>query len=399
MMLAPLKKLTNFQTLYLKHNDNLEKILFLILGTLLLTACDLLPIQSMSLQDNQAGEAQQIAKFSGTIQAGETQQHLLPVAQVTSLTLILISDQSDLSISLFDPSGKTVATQATSPQPVEGALAFEGANYARIDIQTPTEGEWTVSLIAPQSSNYTLLAQAKTATHLNVQVKDYSQNVGETAKIYAALTQGQKLLHPSVVQIELYQAGQPINTFSFHDDGVSPDEKANDGIFSLEVSGQNLVGNLTGEVTAKDGYIQRQGSVSFSFVQPTAKILGVESERLIDENKDGLAEALEIKVKVDIKKTGQYILNAYLDDKNGQPIAYDQINNALDAIVGGEAQLKEGVQSLSLSFSGQQIRSHNTNGPFYIRLILQDQAQGGADIDVITKAHTTQPYPITDFVP
>jgi hypothetical protein len=127
--------------------------------------------------------------------------------------------------------------------------------------------------------------------------------------------------------------------------------------------------------------------------------LGVEAERLVDDNNDGLAEALEIQVRVDIKQTGQYILNAYLDDKDGQPIAYDQINNAIDAVLGGEAQLKEGKQTLSLSFSGQQIRSRNINGPFYIRLILQDQAQNGADVDVITKAHTTQPYQITDFGP
>lgn len=350
-------------------------------------------------QISEVDKVQQIAQFSGTLRAISTYQHLLPVSQVSSIALTLISDQPHLSISLVDPLGNVVATEATSDEPVEGTLAFEGTYYASIRITTPDEGEWTATLTASQESIYTLLLEGETATHLGVQVRNDRHNVGEAAIIYATLAQRQNILRPSTMQMELYQGGQVIGTFAFRDDGANPDEKANDGIFSLEVSGQDLTGNLTGEVTATDGHLQRQESVSFSFVQPTARILGVEAERLVDDNNDGLAEALEIQVRVDIKQTGQYILNAYLDDKDGQPIAYDQINNAIDAVLGGEAQLKEGKQTLSLSFSGQQIRSRNINGPFYIRLILQDQAQNGADVDVITKAHTTQPYQITDFGP
>lgn len=353
----------------------------------------------MSPANTQTDEAQQIAQFSGTAQAGNTAQHSFPVDQVGSLTLILVNDQPGLTLSLLDPSGANVATEISSAEPVDDALALEGAYYASIKIQDPPPGEWIASLTSPQSSPYTLLVQGTTTTRLNVQTKSYRQNVGEAAILHATLTQERAVLHPSIVQMELYQEARLIGTFSFHDDGAAPDEKAHDGIYSLEISDQGLIGTLFGTVTAKEGHVQRQALVSLLFVQPTAKILNIEGERLIDENSDGLAEYLEITVRLDVEQTGQYILNAYLDDKDGQAIAFDQINHAFNAVLGGETQLEEGAQSLSLSFPGPQIRSHNINGPYHLRLILQDQSQEGVDVDVTTEAYVTKPYQVSDFSP
>lgn len=377
--------------MFKQFKQPLYRIIILIVTSLFLTACLSLFLSKIQPK-KQPNEPQQITRSSGTIHKNESQSYSMPVSQVNILTLLLIADRADVSLLLVNPSGETVAAEM-SRKPNRGAEA--GEYRAQIQVENPMEGEWTATITSQDTSAYTLLSLSNT-TRLSVQVDNYRHPTGEPVTFYATLTNHGKIFYPSSVRMNLYQGNHFINVFEFRDNGVDPDKKARDGIYSLRIPYQKS-GQFHAEVTAKEGYIQRQESISFQYVQPNAVILGIKDEYLFDENKDGLAESLQIVVEVDIKRKGQYVLSALLDDKNKKPISSATFSSLSNAILyGGEKELTEGVQTFILSFSGQDIRYHRVDGPYIIRLYIEDVAQDAIIYD-LPEAYISTSYKSTDF--
>jgi hypothetical protein len=238
-----------------------------------------------------------------------------------------------------------------------------------------------------------------TTVLLSVDHESASYNAGESAIFRAALRQGLRVLRPLTIQMEVYQGDSIRNTYVFQDNGVYPDEAPADGIYSLAVPDPGSNGLLSGVVRAQKGSIRREERTVFSFIHPTAHIIGVTSEVLVDDDNDGLAEALAVNIDVEAQESSQYILNAYLHDKDGQTIAYAQINNAFNRTLGGDEITSQGIHTFRLLFPGSQIRSHGIDGPYFVRLILEDIAQGGATVDAPSESYQTAPYRASRFTP
>ena len=368
----------------------------IFLGIVGLTGCT--PLQELSIGSR--AQRQHITEISASLSPQEIQQYFFLVGEATSIELVIISDQPNVSISLLDPLDQVVATTVTSAEPIEGALTFEGQYYARLETEAPIEGEWLAQVTASHEQTIlTISIQAVTTALLSVDSEPGPHIAGESAVFHAALRQGFWTLQPILMQMDVYQGDNVLNTYQFRDDGVYPDETASDGVYSLAVPDQGRSGLLSGVIQARKGNIQREERTSFSFIQLTAHLIGVTGEALVDEDNDGLAEALAINVGVEVRETGQYILNAYLDDENGQPVAYAQINTAFNRLSSGDQVFSQGTHTFQLLFPGSQIRNHGVDGPYFVRLILEDIVQGGATVDASSESYQTVPYQVSRFAP
>ncbi|MDR2790362.1 MAG: hypothetical protein LBB59_05250, partial [Campylobacteraceae bacterium] len=83
------------------------------------------------------------------------------------------------------------------------------------------------------------------------------------------------------------------------------------------------------------------------------------SDNLVDENGDGIADYLSIKVKFYFPYSSKYRLNGYLFDSRGNPVA--------EATTSSSGY--EGENILELRFNTTLLRTYGTNGVFYLKLL------------------------------
>jgi hypothetical protein len=113
--------------------------------------------------------------------------------------------------------------------------------------------------------------------------------------------------------------------------------------------------------------------------------LGGVSDNLVDENGDGVADYLSIKVKFYFPEYGKYNLRGYLTDNTGKLFARAVTNDNLDA----------GENIIELRFDTKLLSTYGKNGVFYLKgldLGMVDKWGDGVRIGGIVDAYATKSY-------
>ena len=328
--------------------------------------------------------AQQVLAVSGVLQSGKQQSEELPVGDISSVLITVISDRPDLLTEIEDPQGKLVASARTS----DSYMAIEGAYSADLKMTAPADGIWLIVLSAKSETQYSIVVTAETATVLDVRTDSPRYPTGSYINVNAKLFRERTLLSGGTARGELLLGSNIIQTIDL--------SGSDDGVFQGQFSPVSEVMRPNILVTARNGTIQRQVELQLVIFEPSARILRVQSEQLLDSDNDGKAGQLVITVQLDIRDAHSYSLAAHLESQKGETITYAEYNTAIQAALGqGSETLSPGQVTIPLSFSGQDIQERGINGPYSVRLVLYDIGQAGAEVNALE--YVTHSYSINEF--
>ena len=360
----------------------------LIAKAVLGSAVCLLLYSACSRANNQLTIQQQILEASGVLQPGQQQIKSLPIGDVFSVVITAFSDQPDLLLNISDPQGNLVTSGRTSDRHLENIPSFEGAYLARLKLHDPIDGMWQIELGARSGTQYTIIVEAETSTVLDVHTDHPRYPTGSNINVVAKLFREHIPLGGGTGQGELRFGSKSIQVIDLYEN--------DEGTFQGQFAPLNKTMRPDLLITVTNGTIQRQVLVSLMIFEPSARILSVQSEQLLDSDNDGKADQLVIAVQLDIRDTHSYSLAAHLESQKGKAITYAEYNTAIQAALGqGSETLSPGQVIISLSFSGRTIQERGIDGPYSVRLVLYDIDQAGAEVDALE--YVTRPYSTNDY--
>ncbi len=135
--------------------------------------------------------------------------------------------------------------------------------------------------------------------------------------------------------------------------------------------------------------IYKQSSKEFTKNNQDILFTGNTSFRTVDDNGDGLAEAVIAEVEVKILTAGKYSFLGFLK-KNGRNIAKNR--PFFRTAIFSTASLNEGLGPIFLIFSGEQIFRSGENGPYQLDIV-----GFGENSDAVAPPAFTEPYDYRQF--
>jgi hypothetical protein len=159
--------------------------------------------------------------------------------------------------------------------------------------------------------------------------------------------------HEAVITGEVEDArGNPVGTVTYLDDGVAPDARAGDGVYSarFELPGE-AVPELAEAFLVKvyaglDDGDSRRVAAGFLYTSPWAELTGRFRDRVVDGD-------LVVSAQVEVERAGRFHLEGALHTMSGEPVGWAQ--TALE--------LEPGVHWVDLSFYGLMFRDRGASGP------------------------------------
>lgn len=139
----------------------------------------------------------------------------------------------------------------------------------------------------------------------------------------------------------------------------------------------------------QDAYITQMYNPN-DFQPLLADLTGIYSDHGEDIDKDGLYDYLTIDVGVNVATPGNYSIDGYLEDVNGNEIAWTI----------GSSRLNAGNYTIPLDFKGETIRKHEINGPYnltYLTLLSGSSESSIDACDAELEPYRTTVYEFTDF--
>jgi hypothetical protein len=147
-------------------------------------------------------------------------------------------------------------------------------------------------------------------------------------------------------------AGRTVGEVTYRDDGVAPDERAGDGVYSArfelpageapELAEAYLV---QVHATLDDGDF-RKVAAGFLYTSPWARLTGDFRDRVVDGD-------LVVSARVEVARAGRFHLEGTVHTMGGEPVGWAQT----------AAELAPGVHWLDLSFYGLMFHDRRVSGP------------------------------------
>lgn len=302
------------------------------------------------------------ATISGDIIAGTTTLDLpFSVSGADSLAFELIVPVDGASLTLVDPSGQVVLASGDPRLSfVSGASrtpALPGGIFQSTELPAPASGTWTLRLSFPAAPGPTVALGtilARSRYQAGIAIERTTLLAGEDVSVgMVVLDNGVPIkgLSPtiSIGSGGSSQAQQGV------DDGVNPDGRADDGVYSVDHTFANPgTYDITGtvQIPTPKGPVLRTAA---SQVEVIAPLLGARAIRL--EPIAGPANcvaSLRVTIDVDVHKPGRYATLMRLGAPNGKHI---ETRVAKD--------LAAGQGSIEASFSAADIKSKlGADGPY-----------------------------------
>jgi hypothetical protein len=183
-------------------------------------------------------------------------------------------------------------------------------------------------------------------------------------------------------------AGGAVGSVTYADDGVAPDERAGDGVYSApfvlpEDAVPELAETFLVEVVATvPGSEPRQAASGFLYSNPWARLTGRFRDRVQDGN-------LVVLAQVEVERQGRFHLQGTLHTLQGEPVGWAQ----------SAVELAPGRHWIELPFYGLMFPERGVSGP--LRLGSVTLATTGAMPNALgpvwVDAHTTRAYPAARF--
>lgn len=176
--------------------------------------------------------------------------------------------------------------------------------------------------------------------------------------------------------------GNPVGRVTYLDDGVAPDERAGDGVYSArfelpadarpELAEAYLVKVHAG---LDDGDFRRVAA-GFLYTSPWAELTG----RFRDRAADG---DLVVSAQVQVERAGRFHVEGTLHTMSGEPVGWAQT----------AVELEPGTHWVDLSFYGLMFHDRNVNGPLRLGTVALTTtgAMPNGMGDPLMDAYTTSP--------
>ncbi len=279
---------------------------------------------------------------------------------------------------------------ATQQLPRPGALALETAREYREQARYPESSRaLKVGEADPVRAKRAPTKQSRrgpegAGPELSVWASAVSVEVGKPIDLFAEIASLGKPVLPLELTAEIAgPAGEIVAQVPYHDDGRTPDRRANDGIWSARLTmpaGLEPDGAVPYMVRATarllDGDL-RQAAGGFLYSNPSARLTG----RYRDAVRNG---NLVISAEVEVKETGRFHLAGTLYSLAGDPVGTAQ----------AAANLEPGRRWIELSFYGLMFHDRKAAGPYRLGTLALATAgrMPNALNDLVENAYVTRGY-------
>ena len=219
---------------------------------------------------------------------------------------------------------------------------------------------------------------------LSVWASAVSVEPGQPVDLFAELADKGKRLPVDVLTGEVVDAaGNRVASFVYRDDGLAPDAKAGDGIYSarltdLPTAPAGRAESYRVQARAAFGAHETRDAVGgFLASNPGARLTGEYRESLRDGN-------LVIAAEVLVTQPGRFHLAGTLATPKGEPIGTAQ----------AAAVLPAGRQWIELAFFGLMFHDRQVAGPYQLATLALTAANGmpNAFAGLVENAYRTRPY-------
>jgi predicted phage tail protein len=240
-----------------------------------------------------------------------------------------------------------------------------------------------ISNVGTSSASYLTYAEFETARTLTVTANANNLSVGSNLALTATLSNGTTGIPGAAVTAQINRADNITDTVTLAHQG--------NGVYTANYLVPNAPGYLPVSVTAtgSDGgtAFERQESLMLAIAPQTAQLTGSYSDSAVDDDGDGLFDNLNIQVGVNPSVSSDFTLSGDL-----------VVGSQIVAHAGAYVSLTTGAQNVTLSFSGDDIRATNLNGPYTLtNLTLSDMTYGSIPVVSATNVYTTAAYTAADF--
>ncbi len=357
-----------------------------------LTAADSSTLSASSLE---AGEYQLILDEGGTLSAGESRTLTSKIDTGTKAVFEAVGTAA-LTYTLKDPNGQSItpASAATDPNIVYTEDVNGGMLIYRYEISSPLIGSWQNVVQAASTVTYAIDNWINSPVQLVGNSDKMYYQPGDVVTVRAALWDGATSYTGTTMSGLVTYPNGTTTSITFHDDGTNGDVTFNDGAYAAQFTAAAVNGYAAIDLAAVKGNIVRSSSLSVGITSKTAQFQNVYNEYVLDDNYNSLYDSLELSVALNVVKSGYFTVHGTLVDGAGQPVASGYYST-WDT---GSGPLSTGWQAVTLSFDGQQIYNHGSNGPYTLtNLIITDVTEDALQVDAQDNVYVTSYYQYSQF--
>lgn len=304
---------------------------------------------------------------------------------------------NDAAVTLISPAGTRYPLGPTSTGAIETFVSQRatGSNHHAV-LTDPTPGTWQIEIVAHNlTSNRDVVIHTMFAPNpVVLALLGGGANVpsGVPSSVALAVFDGMTKLRDTTVEAAAYSPSGTRTPITFRDDGIFPDATANDGNYGASVAtgdaGEYEVA-VRVRGNASTGAFVRTATASFRAVARTAIFDGTFTDAGIDDNGDGLLDAVIVRPRLNVTRAGTYNVSLELRSTGGRTI-----------VANFSGALGTGVVSPAVRFNAEDIvRDLGENGPYLVRLAEAKEhlPEGILTVDRRLDLGNTGAYTLTQF--
>lgn len=322
--------------------------------------------------------------------------------QPTAFEIMYLDENSFIEVSIFlegaGASFDMLSGGSSLIPPDAEYLELAGARYLQFNVEEPPPGLVVLFLAAgTEDAQVGVGLKFANQRYMDLAAPEQPVFVGTPATIRASLKEGDGTVITGTAgafAVEITLPDESVLVLTLFDDGNHDDEQAGDGIYGnvfftpTDLGGRYLV-DARGQLTHGDEITQRSDVGMFIVDSAPASFIGVE-EAAVDDDQDGMIDAIEFECLVAVDEIGSYQIMASLYDADEEHIA--------NAHVLFEVADVPAEQTETLRFEAGDIVMHGAPGPYTLREIqLLDNDQ--VLVADVWPDHTTAAYDLASFAP
>jgi hypothetical protein len=330
--------------------------------------------------------------MDGHLPSGQVINRTVSVDTANHTLFYLSWSTGIVNFSLTRPDGQVIDPTYTAVNPnivsyTASPASSEFPPTATYIFTTTQPGLWTLNIsnneVGSVETDYMAFVAMETDRTLSFTTDSNLYHIGDTATLTATLQRSSTGIPGATVVATLRRPDNVTNTITLTDQG--------NGIYRTTYTIPNAPGYIVTTITAQGNdsgtAFSRQEDTLITVASPTAQLTGSFADYAEDADSNNLYESLIFEVGLMTSQVGTYTISANLG-KGGGLIANTGVYTALTT----------GVQTVTLRFNGDDIRSSGLDGPYIIsNLIVTDQQNGAVPAVLATDVWTTAVYKYTEF--
>ncbi len=342
-------------------------------------------------------EYQSTISLSGIMIQGGGFSDYLYIDGTTEAYIVLLYPSGILGFTLLSPEGTTIDPAYTASNPsivgYEDSEVF-GSKIALYALINPAVGFWQIQItciqvLEPQIAFAVSGLFLQPAIKLKASLDSPYVSSGTPLVFVAEPTDSNGPIRGALAQVTVESPDGTLITVNLLDDGVTPDDVADDGVYTGSLVATSQAGNYRAAVAVKGTVAPLFSWEVFVLGSVSAATATVNnfSENPLDTDSDGLFNQLVIMFDVLVTVPGDFFLLAILTDNEGNKQSV------------GMTVSVAGSSTLSVSFDGETIYNNGVDGPYTLSVLrLAEESDFSVAVVVnLEDAYTTAPYDFIQF--